>query len=47
MWAAQYEQRWNPFDRFELAYGLIRARRVYDGTPEYQSTFYLNLDWRF
>ena len=47
IWAAQYEQRWNPHDRFELGYGLIRARRVYDGTPEHQTTFYLNLGWRF
>ncbi|MBK9130289.1 MAG: poly-beta-1,6 N-acetyl-D-glucosamine export porin PgaA [Gammaproteobacteria bacterium] len=47
VWAAQYEQRWSPLDRFDLAYGLIRARRVYDGIPEYQTTLYLNLDWRF
>ncbi|MCC6303501.1 MAG: poly-beta-1,6 N-acetyl-D-glucosamine export porin PgaA [Gammaproteobacteria bacterium] len=47
LWAAQYEQRWSPQDRFDLVYGLIRARRVYDGVPEYQTTLYLNLDWRF
>lgn len=47
LWAAQYEQRWNPHDQFELAYGIIRARRVYDGVPEHQTTLYLNLDWRF
>ncbi|MGE3482214.1 MAG: poly-beta-1,6 N-acetyl-D-glucosamine export porin PgaA [Gammaproteobacteria bacterium] len=47
IWAAQYEQRWNPHDRFELGYGLIRARRVYDGVPEHQTTLYLNLGWRF
>ncbi|MBK8162993.1 MAG: poly-beta-1,6 N-acetyl-D-glucosamine export porin PgaA [Gammaproteobacteria bacterium] len=46
IWAAQYEQRWNPHDRFELGYGLIRARRVYDGTPEHLTTLYLNLGWR-
>lgn len=46
-WAARYEQRWNPADRTELSYGLMRARRVYDGVAEYQTTLYLNLDWRF
>lgn len=47
IWALQYEQRWSPHDQFTMGYGFIRARRVYDGAPEYQTTLYLNLDWRF
>lgn len=47
VWALQYEQRWNPHDRFELGYGIVRARRVYDGIREHQTTLYLYLDWRF
>lgn len=47
VWAAQYEQRWIPHDQFEIGYGIVRARRVYDGVPEHQTTLYLNLDWRF
>jgi biofilm PGA synthesis protein PgaA len=46
-WALQYEQRWSPLDQFDLGYGLVRARRVYDGVPEYQTTLYLNLNWLF
>jgi biofilm PGA synthesis protein PgaA len=46
-WALQYEQRWAPHDQFDLAYGVTRARRIYDGDAEYQTTLYLNLDWRF
>jgi biofilm PGA synthesis protein PgaA len=46
-WALQYEQRWNPNDQFDLVYGVTRARHIYDGDAEYQTTLYLNLDWRF
>jgi hypothetical protein len=46
-WALQYEQRWSPHDQFDLGYGIVRARRVYDGVPEYQTTLYLNLNWLF
>lgn len=47
IWSARYEQRWVPHEQFELGYGLMRARRVYDGVPELQTTLFLNLDWRF
>ncbi|MDR2878063.1 MAG: poly-beta-1,6 N-acetyl-D-glucosamine export porin PgaA [Chromatiales bacterium] len=46
-WALHYEQRWSPHDRFDLGYGLMRARRVYDGAAEYQTTLLADLTWRF
>lgn len=46
-WALQYEQRWSPRDQFDLGYGIMRARRVYDAVPEYQTTLYFNLNWLF
>lgn len=47
IWSLRYEQRWSPNDRFDLGYGLMRARRVYDGSPEYQTTLMADLTWRF
>lgn len=47
IWALRYEQRWSPHDRFDVGYGVMRARRVYDGAPEYQTTLLADLTWRF
>jgi len=45
--AAQYEQRWNLNHELELAYGISRFRRSYDGVIEYNTRYHLMLDWLF
>jgi biofilm PGA synthesis protein PgaA len=44
---AAYEHIWETSERFELAYGFSRFRRVYDGLPEYQNHVFARLNWRF
>jgi biofilm PGA synthesis protein PgaA len=42
-----YEHIWASAERFELAYGFSRFRRVYDGDPEFQNYYYTRINWRF
>lgn len=42
-----YEQQWNPNDTFGITYGILRARKAYDGDMENYTRLYLTLDWRF
>jgi len=46
-WAVRYEHEINASDRLGLRYGIARARRVYDGAPEYVTELDLTLRWRF
>jgi len=45
--AAVYEQRWNYNYELELAYGISRFRRSYDGAIEYNTRYHLMLNWLF
>ncbi|WP_200763692.1 poly-beta-1,6 N-acetyl-D-glucosamine export porin PgaA [Nitrosophilus alvini] len=55
IWAVRYEHRWEADDRFDLIYGISRSRMFYgitetpfyDNGIEYDTSFYLALDWRF
>jgi biofilm PGA synthesis protein PgaA len=47
MWVIRYEHHWDFNDRQALLYGISYSRRVYDGNPEYGTTFYVTIDWRF
>jgi len=43
----RYEHQWDFNDRQALLYGISYSRRVYDGNPEYGTTFYVTINWRF
>lgn len=46
-WGLQYEHRWLAKKRFELLYGVKRAKNRYDGDDEYSWDFYTTLNWKF
>lgn len=46
-WALAYEHHWNLNDRLSLAYGVNRSRAVYDGSPEYATSGFINIYSRF
>ncbi|WP_281950494.1 poly-beta-1,6 N-acetyl-D-glucosamine export porin PgaA [Nitrosophilus kaiyonis] len=47
VWSIRYEHRWEADDRFDLIYGLSRSKSYFDNDKEYDTSFYLTLDWRF
>ena len=47
MGTIRYEHHWDFNDRQALLYGISYSRRVYDGNPEYGTTFYVTVNWRF
>jgi biofilm PGA synthesis protein PgaA len=47
VWSLDYEFAWSLSDALELRMGWTRARRVYDGSPEYQTFWRAGLDGRF
>lgn len=46
-WGLQYEHRWLAQKRFELSYGVRRAKNRYDGDDEYSWDLYSALNWMF
>ena len=46
-WSIRYEHRWEADDRFDLIYGISRSKSYFDDDKEFDTSFYLNLDWRF
>lgn len=47
VWSVRYEHRWEADDRFDLIYGVSRSKSYYDDDKEFDTSFYLTLDWRF
>jgi biofilm PGA synthesis protein PgaA len=45
--ALWYEHRWSYENVFDLDYGVKRSKMYFDGSKEYDTTFYFTLDWRF
>lgn len=43
-WAVAYEHRWGLSDALRFSYGISRARRVFDGAPEFVDSVYGSLD---
>jgi len=46
-WALAYEHDWSFSDTIDAFYGIARARRVFDGNPEFVDAVYGNLNLRF
>ncbi|GEM_PF-2883073 len=46
-WAIRYEHRYESGYDFYLTYGIARGRNYYDGAGEFDTSFYVSLDWRF
>lgn len=47
IWTLAYELNWSINESLGVAVGAQRARRVYDGNPEYQTFYNLRLEARF
>ena len=43
----RYEHQWDLLRNMGLLYGYSRARRYYDGNPEYSTSYHATLNWRF
>jgi hypothetical protein len=47
IWSVRYQQDIDFCDTQALLWGISYGRKVYDGDPVYDYTFYLTYRWRF